>query len=107
MTYELLQLPRAEADVDRILRYLALRSPQGAITWWERWEQVKAEIRAQPLGYGLAPESEKYEVPIRQVLFKTRRGRIYRELFTVVGAGIYVIHVRGPGQNLLRRNRLG
>jgi hypothetical protein len=31
MKYELLLVPSAEAEVDRIIRYLAERSPQGAL----------------------------------------------------------------------------
>jgi hypothetical protein len=48
MTYELLLVPQAEADVDSIIRYLSLRSPQGAIAWCERWEQVLAGIGERP-----------------------------------------------------------
>jgi len=106
MTYEPLLLPRAQADVDSIVRFLAERSPQGAIAWRERWEDVLRQLRTKPLECGLAPESAGYEAEIRQLLFKTRRGRTYRALFTVVGRGVYILHVRGPGQNLLRLGQL-
>jgi hypothetical protein len=52
----------------------------------------------------LAPESPNYETEVRQILFKTRRGRTYRALSTVVGAGVFIVHVRAPGQNLIRRS---
>ncbi len=102
MTYELLLAPRAESDVDRIVHFLAERSPQGATAWCERWQQVLVELRNDPLKYALAPESKEYSTAIRQVLFKTRRGRVYRVLFTVVGRGVYILHVRGPRQDLIR-----
>jgi plasmid stabilization system protein ParE len=105
MKYELLLVPAAESEVDRIIRYISERSPQGAIAWCERWEQVLAELRDDPLKFGLAPESTQYDTDVRQVLFKTRRGRMYRALFTVVGRGVYIVSVRGPGQNLLRRDQ--
>jgi hypothetical protein len=95
MTYEPLLLPRAQADVEK-----------GAIAWRERWEQVLDQLRTGPLECGLAPESARYEAEVRQLLFKTRRGRTYRALFTVVGRGVYILHVRGPGQNLLRPGQL-
>lgn len=106
MTYELLLTPQAEADVDNIIRYLAIRSPQGALAWCERWEQVMTELARDPLGLAPAQESARYKTDVRQLLFKTRRGRTYRALCTVVGAGIYILHVRGPGQNLLERKGL-
>ena len=106
MNYELLLVAQAETAVERIINYLAERSNQGAISWCERWEQVLEEVRGRPFQYSLAPESHKYGTEVRQVLFHTRRGRQYRALFTVVGQGIYIIDVRGPGQNLASRNRL-
>jgi plasmid stabilization system protein ParE len=106
MKYELLLVPSAESEVDRIIRYIAERSPQGAIAWCERWEQVLSELGGDPFQFGLAPESTEYDADVRQVLFKTRRGRTYRALFTVVGRGVYIISVRGPGQNLLRRDQM-
>jgi toxin ParE1/3/4 len=107
MTYEPYLLPRAQADVENIVRFLAERSPQGATSWWDRWEQVLDQLRTAPLQCGLAPESTRYETDVRQLLFKTRRGRTYRALFSVVGRGVYILHVRAPGQNLIQRGQLG
>jgi hypothetical protein len=106
MNFELLFTRDAEVEVDRTIAYLAKRSPQGAAAWCNEWEQALSELNANPLQYGLAPEATKYNIEVRQILFKTRRGRKYRALFTVVGRGIYVIHLRGPSQDLLRREQL-
>ena len=106
MNYELLLTRETEKEVDRTIAYLANRSPQGAAAWCEQWENVLSELKRNPLQHALAPESAKYDVEIRQILFKTRRGLKYRALFTVVGRGVYVIHLRGPRQNLLRRDQL-
>ena len=59
MSYELLLVPRAEAEVARIVRFLSLRSPQGATAWLQQWSKVLAEIQLQPLSYGLAPNRLK------------------------------------------------
>lgn len=101
MTYGPILLPRAEADVDSILGYLSERSRQGAASWAARWHDVLLELQKRPLSLGLAPEAADYDVEIRQILFKTRRGRVYRALFQVVGAKVYIMHVRGHGQDLL------
>jgi len=55
MIYGLLLVPKAEVQVDQIVRYLSERSSQGALAWCERWEQILAELRKDPLRYGLAP----------------------------------------------------
>jgi plasmid stabilization system protein ParE len=102
-SFEPLILPRAQADLESIVRYISERSLQGAKAWRERWDEVLAELRKSPLSAALAPESASYGSDIRQLLFKTRRGRTYRVLFTVVGRGVFILTVRGPGQDLIRR----
>ena len=106
MIYDLLLSARLKQAIEQIIDYLAKRSPQGAAAWCEQWEKVLASLKQNPLQHGLAPESAEYDAEIRQILFKTRRGRKYRALFTVVGSGVYVIDLRGPSQNLIRRNQL-
>jgi hypothetical protein len=59
-----------------------------------------------PLAYGLAPENEYVDYELRQFFFKTRRGRTYRGVFTVVADEIRVLRIRGPGQALLRRDEI-
>src|ERR1043165_4911375 len=105
MTYELLHTREAEASVGQIIDYLAKRSPQGAVAWCEQWEKLLADLGDNPLQYALAPESKEHGADICPVLFKTRRGRTYRVLFAVVGLGVYIVSVRGPSLNLLRRHR--
>jgi len=101
MTYNLILLPRAQLDVDGTMRYLTERSPQGAIAWWNEWENLLADLRQRPFSFGLAPESSQHEFDIYQALFKTRRGRIYRALFAITGGTVNIMHVRGPGQDLV------
>jgi hypothetical protein len=70
MKYELLLVPSAEAEVDRIIRYLAKSSPTGALAWCNSWEQVLAEVRSNPLRFGVAPESKVFDTDVRQALLK-------------------------------------
>ena len=106
MTYRLILQPSGEADVDQIVGYLNERSPQGAAAWCKAWGKLLAELCECAEGSGLAPESSQYEEEIRQALFKTRRGRTYRALFVIVFDTVHVIHVRGPGQNLMPPDEL-
>ena len=92
---------RAKRDVQVILRYIEKRSRRGADAWYSRFEQVIVAISESPLAFGLAPEDEDHEETIRQAIFKTRKGLPYRALFIVRENGVFVIHVRGPGQTNL------
>jgi mRNA-degrading endonuclease RelE of RelBE toxin-antitoxin system len=38
---------------------------------------------------------------VRESLFKTRRGLIYRILFTIRENTVIILHVRAPGQDLV------
>ena len=57
-------------------------------------------IAQKPERYSIAPEAEILDRDIRQALFKTRRGHLYRALFMVVDDAVHVIAVRGYGQEL-------
>jgi len=92
---------RAERDVDHILTWLTERSPKGAASWLRRWDQTFAILESSADEYGLAPENEGHPLEIRQIMFRTRKGRDYRALYTIRGNDVYVMHIRAPGQDLV------
>ena len=96
----------AIADIGAILRWIEERSVPGSEAWYRRWLEVLDSLRERADVFGLAPESEDHPEPIHQVLFKTKRGRRYRALFSVRENEVFVLHVRGPGQRLLRPDEL-
>lgn len=106
MKYSVVLLPHAEGDLGRIILWLKAHSPQGADTWIRRWLEVLELLESDPMSCGFAPENDDHDAEIRQVIFKTRRGRPYRALFTMKAETVYVLHIRGPGQRTLRRNEL-
>src|SRR5690349_5858249 len=102
MSFRVKLHPLAQEDLDVILDWLSKRSPEAAMTWYSRWEDVLQELGADADKCSLAPESEGCKREVRQVIFKTRRGREYRVLFTFDDqAAVVILHVRGPGQDLL------
>lgn len=100
MTYRLIATEAAESDRDNSFRYIAERSPAGALRWLDAYQSAIHSLANNPLS-GLSPESENHEEEIRQVLFKTPKGLTYRALFIVRGDAVYILHVRGPGQNVM------
>jgi plasmid stabilization system protein ParE len=101
MSYQVSLLWRAERDLDKIVAWIGTRSTQGAAAWLRRWDRVVEELRKGADKCRLAPESADHDIEIRQVIFKTRQGLPYRALFTIRDKQVYVMHVRGPGQDLL------
>ncbi|MGD9646587.1 MAG: type II toxin-antitoxin system RelE/ParE family toxin [Pirellulales bacterium] len=98
MTYRIVVQPTAVHDVQQLYHWIAERSAGGALRWYQQWFKAVDSLRRNPLAYGLAPESDFVDVEIRQILFRTRRGRIYRALFSIEGEVVRVLHVRGSGQ---------
>ena len=103
MIFRLLIQSRAHRDVARILNWIALErsSLKGAASWLKAYEASVRRMVRSPASYGFAPENEFVQREVRQFLFKTRSGRIYRGLFTIDGNEISILRVRGPGQAIL------
>ena len=96
----------ARTDVDDIFNWLVHRSVRGAISWYLAFGRAVKKVAASPEIFAEAPESGLLRRPLRQSLFKTRRGRIYRIVFELSEAEIIILRVRGPGQPRLQRREL-
>lgn len=106
MSFKVILLEQAEADVDHILDWLCQRSVAGAMTWDQCWNQVLKRLAEFADGQGIAPEDADHESRIQDVPFKTRYGGTYRALFTIRDDKVYVLAVRGPGQDLVPPDEL-
>ena len=106
MSFHVRIVRRAERDAQQIFNWLAARSIDGAIRWWDAFEVAAAKFGENPHDYGLAPENEFTEYELHQFLFKTRRGRTYRGVFSVAGDEVQILRVRGSGQPPLEPEEL-
>ena len=97
MSYPVVLLPRARQDLYRILSWLRGQSPQGAARLHHAFTIQLSKLSRNPDQFPIAYEGELLNLPIRQFLFKTRRGRTYRALFRIKDQTIEVLHVRAPG----------
>ena len=98
MNFAVHELPKAKYDKHNIFSWLHERSPKGAVTWLSAYDSLIDRLKLDASSFGEAPESKDCDFDVRQGLFKTRRGRVYRELFFLQGTDVYVLRVRGPGQ---------
>lgn len=97
---------RAERDVDAIFEWLGKHSPDGALRWYEAYLNSLNSLPLKAPGSASAPEAESLEADVRQVFFKTRKGRTYRLLLVIMGQYIHVVGIRGAGQANVTRNDL-
>ena len=106
MRLKLKILRRARWDAQSIFDYILKRSPQGAANWWTAFEQAAYSTCDQLREFALAPENGIVDYELRQVVFKTARGRAYRIVFTIVANEVRILRVRGPGQPPLEADEL-
>lgn len=98
MTYRVKALRKAEGDVRSIVAYVRKRSSRGAVSWLDAYRAAREHLAEFADGCGEAEENHQFEFDVRQHLFKTRRGRVYRMLFTMIGDEVRILRVRGSGQ---------
>ena len=94
---------QAEQDLDSILAWLEGRSPSGAANWFKSFKAAIDWLENHAASCPLAPESDRFEEPVHERLFKTKRGRYYRLLFILTANQVRILHIRGPGQDLVKR----
>ena len=105
MSYLVHELPRAVADVKHIARWLREHSVHGAAAWMTAYDEMVARLENEPHTFAAAPETHP-EFDVRQALFKTSKGRVYRALFFIEGSDVYLLRVRGPGQDRVEPEEL-
>lgn len=103
MTHRVTIVARANRDVDKIYYWLAKRSRLGSLSWYQAFLDCLDKIAQSAASFPPALEAQQTGREIREVFFKTRQGKRYRIVFTIVANDAFVLRVRGPGQRQLRR----
>lgn len=106
MKFRIKILWRAERDIDQILTWLGERSAQGANSWKIALRNALATLADTADSFGHAPENQDQELDVRQMMFRTPKGRNYRLMYTFDKTTVYVMHVRSPGQDLVSPDEL-
>lgn len=103
--FSVIVLPQASTDAESIFDWLKTKSPQGARTWYEALMKAFQDLEEQGHIYALAPEVKKMKRAIWQKQFRTPHGRTYRILYEIESDQLYILHIRAPGQKMLKRFR--
>ncbi|MBI1344858.1 hypothetical protein GC163_01065 [bacterium] len=96
----------AARNVQEIFDWIAERSRNGAEAWYAAYLKHLRQLADEAPGCGVAPEAGILSAEIRQALFKTRSGRPFRTLFVIREQTVFVIGVRGHGQDLAMAEEL-
>ncbi|QDT38251.1 hypothetical protein Pan189_26410 [Stratiformator vulcanicus] len=102
--YELRTLRRASVEIRHHLEFLSGRSKRGAEAWARALDKTFLRLKESVHAFPLAAEDAHVTFAVQEALFKTRRGLIYRILFTIAGGQVLILSVRGPGQDFLTKN---
>lgn len=92
----------AKQDIRQIYLWIQQSAPLAA----ERWlKEIRAAIKTlsrNPERCVVAPESDTFEFPIRQLLYGSGNRGTYRVLFTAQRGFVCVLHVRHGSMDVLR-----
>lgn len=98
MKFSVRELRKARADKHGIFAWLHERSRPGAVAWLAAYDAMVDRLRTGADMFGEAYERADIDMDVKEALFKTRRGRVYRALFLIEADQVYILRVRGPGQ---------
>jgi hypothetical protein len=91
-------MPRAKTDIACQVDWLQAATDTGVERWLKSLDVAIEAIRRNPQAYGIAAESAANNVELREKLFGTARGAMYRLLYVISEQEILILRVRGPGQ---------
>lgn len=98
MSFKVRELQKAKADKRHIFEWLYERSPIGASAWLAAYDELVERLKTSADSFADASEQADLDMNLREALFKSRAGRLYRALFVVRGDEVFILRVRGPGQ---------
>lgn len=94
--------PQADQDIRAIYRRIHSDAPAAAVRWSKGIRAHIKTLSRSPERVALAPESDTFEEPIRQLLYGRGNRGTYRILFVVLRKTVFVLHVRHGSMDVLR-----
>lgn len=98
-------IPIAEAQIEQAYRWYREYNPDFADRWFRGIMNAIAPLQEKPQRCALAVEHEIFPEQVRQLLYGKAKN-LYRVLFTIRNATVYVLYVRHSAQAPLTSNDL-
>jgi plasmid stabilization system protein ParE len=103
MTFRVIVLPQAKADIARNARWWAANhSVDQALDWLEAVEIQMQKLSENPERFGVSPENDIFSFEIRHMLVGLGNRKSYRAVYTVKEDAVFVLTVRRGEEDSLR-----
>jgi len=106
VSYRVLIQPPALENMESAYLRAARHAPETAQRWLEGFHEALQTLGTNPTRCSIAPESDAVKLEVRQFFYRTKSRHAYRALFTIQDNEVRVLHVRAPGQRLMRPSEL-
>jgi plasmid stabilization system protein ParE len=100
MKYKLIIQPPALADLEDAYRWIAERSPERAVAWFNGFIEALNSLKTLPERCEVAAESKYFSAKVRQLLYG-KQGGVYRALYTIRGHEVHVLHIRHAARDFM------
>lgn len=105
MTFQVEITPIAEAQIEQAYRWYRERNPEFADRWFRGLMNAIATLQEKPQRCSLSVEHKIFPEEVRQLLYGKSKN-IYRVLFAIRDATVYILYVRHSAQAPLRLDDL-
>lgn len=107
MTFRVVVLPQAKADILRNARWWAANhSVDQALDWLSAVEGQLQKLDKNPERFGVSPENGIFKYEIRQMLVGLGNRKSYRAVYTLKESTVFVLTVRRGEEDTIKANEL-
>ncbi|OWK42931.1 type II toxin-antitoxin system RelE/ParE family toxin [Fimbriiglobus ruber] len=101
MSFTVVLLPRAKADIRTIGEWFGKPNKSAEARWRKRILQAVDALTTDPVRYPLAEDAMDLGLDLRELIVGRRRGIAHRILFTIDDQTVHVLRVRHASQDRL------
>lgn len=105
MSFEIEYTAHAQSELEDVYLWIKKYMPLSAARWRDDLITKVESLASDPDRHRLAPESHRFPVEIRQLLFRKRRSQ-FRILFTITSKHVVILSVRHHSRKPLEEGDL-
>lgn len=106
MSWTVILLPRAKADIRSVGEWFGSRNRRAESRWYAQMLRVVEKLSTNPGHHPQAEDNFNADIDLRELIVGRRRGIVHRILFTIDEQIVYVHRVRHAAQDTLSEEDL-